>query len=205
MGILLNLKVCRLACIVAIFATITATVSLIIGFINMGTFHASYLETSVGIWCGLLMFAHIFMGLLMLGSRKTPVGIFYFVVNVVCLPFMIYGAIVAYNYYESFNEFRKYNEKGMCREAENKCRCSNQANGVLVFKNENYTIAKCPLYSFGEDLWLTLFVMTIVNAFWSLFGLVIGFTSLCVTVMRREKYQMKQESQSIDKHNLRAT
>jgi len=204
MGIHLNLKVCRLACIIAIFATLTATVSLIIGFINMGTFHASYLVTSVGIWCGLLMFAHIFMGLLMLGSRKTTVGIFYFIVNVICLPFMIYGAIVAYEYYENFNEFRKHNENGLCREVDKKCRCSN-TNGIFIFKNENYTVTKCPLYSFGEDLWITLFIVTIVNAFWSLLGMLVGFTSLCLTFARGEKYQMKHENQSMDKHNMRAT
>lgn len=202
MGVLLNLKVCRLACIVAIFSTLTATASLIIGFINLGTFHATYLEASVGIWSGLLMFAHIFMGLLMLGSRKPAVGIFYFIVNIICLPFMIYGAIVGYEYYNNFSEFRKYHETGFCQQVEQRCRCSD-SSGTFLFKNKDYTVTKCPLYSFGEDLWFALFVMIIINAFWSLVGLGAGFTSLCMTVTRKERYKMKQEAQPIDKHNMR--
>lgn len=182
-----------MACVVAIFATISATATLIIGFINMGTFHATYLKTSVGIWCGLLMFAHVFLGLLMLGSRSTTVGILYFLVNAACLPFMIYGSVVAYEHHDNFAEFRKYNENGLCTVVEDNCRCSDRT-GRFVFKNSAYTVPKCPLYSFGEDLWLTLFVLLIINAFWSLIGLATGFVSLCVAVMRKEKYSVPTKS-----------
>ena len=127
---LLNLKVCQATCVIGVIASISAIASLILGFILMGTFHATYVHTCVGIWCGLLMFLHVITSGVMLGSRKYVAGILYIIANFVCLAFTVYGIIVAYDYFKSFSDYRKYNDEGACALKLGTCRCSPVKGGM---------------------------------------------------------------------------
>jgi len=47
--------VAKATCVLTILIAISASCSLVLGFINLGTFHSTQVQSHVGIWVGLVV------------------------------------------------------------------------------------------------------------------------------------------------------
>lgn len=187
---LVDKQVVRTGCIIAILAAATSIGSLILGFVSMGTFYTSSLYSSVGIWCGLLMMLHIITAIFLLGTRKLSVGVIYTLANIICLALLVYGVVIAYDYYDAFSRFKSFNDQGLCSAKYEKCECIGiTTTGVAVFK-EGFAVSSCPLFSFGEDIWMMLVAFLILNAFWCVLGIIAGLVAFGAICSRRSERKL---------------
>lgn len=180
---MINQRVCQFAGILTIFMTISATATVVLGFVNLGTFHTTEVKTTVGIWCGLVMFLHIFCGLMMMGTRNKIVGGLYFLVSLGCLGVCVAAIVFSEEYYNDFKMFADYNRQAtantFCDESKVDGQCSCFMNGKIQLMKGGFQFQMCPLIHFGEDLWLCIILMSAVNALFALIGAsLIGFTAI---------------------------
>ncbi|XP_057295604.1 uncharacterized protein LOC130624055 [Hydractinia symbiolongicarpus] len=201
MTILLHKQICQATCVLAVFASIGATAAVVAGFINLGTFHGTSLKDSVAIWCGLLMFVHVFMGLMMMGTRHMYTAAIYILVNIVCLGLNVYGIFISYDYYDDFKAFREYHEKkngGVCSLPTLTSQCVCTVNGQPKSFKDGYSVSNCLLFSFGEDLWLSILIFLCFSTLMVIMGLILGCISICWEVMSApEKKDARRKSMRV--------
>lgn len=53
--VLLNYTYARAICVLSALSAIVATATLIVGFVNMGTYKVAEAESCVGVWCGFVV------------------------------------------------------------------------------------------------------------------------------------------------------
>ena len=53
--VLLNYIYARAICVLSALSAIVATATLIVGFVNMGTYKVAEAESCVGVWCGFVV------------------------------------------------------------------------------------------------------------------------------------------------------
>ena len=64
--VLLNYIYARAICILSALSAIVATATLIVGFVNMGSYKVAEAESCVGVWCGFVVRITPFIGYLIM-------------------------------------------------------------------------------------------------------------------------------------------
>lgn len=192
----LSLTISRLVMGTAVAAALTGIASLVIGLLIMYTYSAMSLRTSAGIWSGALMILHVVVGVLVLVTRHIGFGTLYFVINLVCVPLTMFGAIIAHGYKDSFVLFGDYNDNGLCSVQQKMCLCADQT-GQFVFERD-FAITNCSDFGLGGSLWLVVFILCLVNAVLSLIGLWCAMISIILFV-RPKAFAQEEED---DEHEI---
>jgi len=189
----LNLKVCRVVLGMAFPEILSGIGSMVVGFIVMSTFYATHLETTVGVWCGALMVLHVTAAILVYITRHYWISVIYICVSAACAALVIYGVILSYQYHGKFKEYDNFNENKLCSIKERMCSCT----GELAFDG-HYAVTECSLYKTGEGLWLVIFILSIINAVFSLIGLLCGIV-LCSKMRRIHRfYEPEDKVDNVD-------
>eukprot|EP00111_Clytia_hemisphaerica_P023540 TCONS_00069354-protein len=176
-------KVTGYACVLAILLAISACASLVLGFMNLGTFHSSEVKSHVGIWLGLIMFINIFTLLLVMGTRRFMVLSSSFIISIFCLGVCIVAIVFAIDYRNEFERFGNLNRQQVtgsyCEKPTTDDQCICYENQVPQQFKDGFKFQACPLIHTGEDMWLAMIVLAAINAFFSLGGLLLFIVGAC--------------------------
>lgn len=190
---LLNLKVCRVVLGITFPAVISAIGSLVVGIIIMHTFYATNIKTAVGIWAGALMILHITVGILVYLSRHYLMNLLYLLTSIAVAALTIFGAILSYEYWNKFSDYRTHNDNKICSLQQRMCTCA----GKSAF-DEHFASTDCGQYAKGQGFWLGVFILCIINAVWAVIGLVCSIVLLVKVTLPSDDEEDEEVTDEVD-------
>jgi len=155
-----------------------ATALAVCGFVALGIFKNT---VSVGIWSGLPMMVPAILCVILVATRHRATGLSIFVCGVAVLAASAYHAYYVYEEIEFWEDYSKYaattNALGIksCYNRGDHCVCDN----AQKYLDSGYTVQFCDQFRLGEELFWTMFILTLIGLFFTLLTTILSLISIC--------------------------
>lgn len=175
---LVSRKSAQWICALGLTELFFATALVVCGFIVLGLFNNL---SFIGLWFGLPALIPGILSVIVLGTRHTSASVLVFVTNLVIIGIGIWHSIEVYNETDYWDKYRGYAETvsshSPCYQNGFHCVC----HDIADYNKAGYTVQFCDQFRVGEDLFWTMFALTLLtllfaamNAFLSAMSIFVG-------------------------------